>query len=125
MNYLLSSSYTTIIEGSRISPKSAFDNINHDMHKIVVFGYPNITPEKLLSDIRNHEKSEEWKTEVHENWTKDLNDTEMLDLINEQIENSKKYQQDCKKLGIEFIDTSSDREKKLNDFVKNIYTFLS
>ncbi len=125
MNYLLSSSYITIVEGSRISPKRAFDNINQDMHKIVVFGYPNIKPEQLLSNIRNHENSDEWKTETHENWTQQLDDTEMLPLLREQIENSKKYQKDCEKLGIDFIDTSIDRDKKLDDFVKNILTFLS
>lgn len=53
-------------------------------------------------------------------WTNEKSDEELLDLIELDIEYSKQVEEECKKLGIKYYDTTYDRDQVLNKIVEEI-----
>jgi hypothetical protein len=61
-----------------------------------VFGYPNATPRDRLARVREFDVA---------NWTNDMTDEELLETFAFLIEESKRLQDICGRLGIPFVDT--------------------
>lgn len=101
--------YIKVVDTVDFNPKdcNAFDNAI-----IICLGYPNITKEEAIAN---------WKKYDTENdWTKNKNDEELLKHAEKEIKNSKILENECKKYNIKFIDTSSNRDKKLNELLDYI-----
>jgi hypothetical protein len=106
-----------VMEGVHMDTQTAFDKIDHNNTRIVVLGYPNISPQEMLAAVRKNDEAKDWSAETSD---KDL----LWELRDYGTEKSKKLQKQCEKLGIKFIDTGSDRVRKLEEFVNDLEAFL-
>lgn len=95
-----------------ITPKDFYENIDKEKCEIYFFGYPNISVEEKFKEIR------EFDTEY--DWTNKCDDNIVIEHIKLYIEISKWLQSECKKYNLPFIDISNDREKIIEEFVKEI-----
>ena len=115
INYILSyykfankydTEYIKLIDTVDFEPKdfNLFDN-----SIMICLGYPSITPEEVVKNWRKYD------TEL--DWTHKKSNDELIEIATSEIENSKKLQSECQKHNIKFIDTSFDRNNKLNELV--------
>ena len=75
----------------------------------ICLGYPNLTEEQVLNN---------WKKYDTENdWTKNKSVEELLVIAKKHIKDSKYLEKECEKYNIKFIDTSYDRDNKLNGLI--------
>ena len=81
-----------------------------DKFEIVVLGYPRLTPQEVLSNVRKYEGKFDY--------TRALTDEELLKTISRHVEYSKNFEAECKKLGLAFFDTSYNRDEVLNGIIK-------
>jgi len=106
-----------VVEGCQIRIDTIHKLMDHDNFKIVALGYPNQTPESMLAEIRKHDTENDWSAGA--------DDEKLLWELDEYgVQRSQEILERCKELGITFIDTGTDRDKKLQDFVDNLETFL-
>lgn len=94
-----------IIDVEVLSPSFARELVNDDESIVIYMGYPSITPEEKLQQIRKYD------TEF--DWTRGLEDEELLEFISANIETSKRLQEEAKEEGFIFIDTSYNREETI------------
>ena len=106
-----------VMEGCQMDLQTAFDSIDHENVKIVVLGYPGLSPEEALAGIRKNDKYYDWSL-------KESDERMLWELREYGIEKSKCLLSQCETLGIKFIDVGRNRAKKLEEFVKNLETFL-
>lgn len=87
------------------------DNINRFRYNniIIVFGYPNITPQQCLENFSKYDTIDDWTFSEPEWRLKILADT--------YVDDSKKYEQKCKELKVKFVDTSDNRNEVLKDLL--------
>lgn len=104
-----------IFDGMSIPLEEVSKYSNHDTI-VLVFGYPDITIEEGLSNVRKYDKQNDW-TYVEP-------DYRIRMLFNNCIKESKEQQEKCKELGIKFVDTSKNREEVLKDLFEWIKTEL-
>lgn len=97
-----------IIDLEIMSPQFAKENLDTDESEVIYIGYPSITPEEKLNQIR--------KYDTKFDWTRNLSDEEALSLFDNHIKTSKRLQEEAQKYGFEFIDTSFERESKVKEF---------
>ncbi len=95
-----------------ITPKDYYENIDKDCCEIYFFGYPNITVLEKFNEIR--------KFDTVYDWTSQKEDETVLAHIKDYIEISKWLKEECDKYNLPFIDISHNREKVIDEFVKNI-----
>lgn len=86
-----------VIEGFRLPLEDLHAKYPHLQY--FVFGYPTATPEEKLAKCREVDVT---------NWTNEMTDEELLKEFAFQIEESKRLQEVCSKLGIPFFDTSEE-----------------
>lgn len=79
-------------------------------HTIVVVWYPDISPADKIQAIRQYDASD-----IH--WTYVLEQTELARQVDRFIDISKQFAAKAKLLWVQFIDTSIDYEKMIDDFV--------
>ena len=101
--------YIKVIDTVDFGPKDSklFEN-----SIMICLGYPNITPEEVVSNWRKYD------TEL--DWTFKKSDEELIEIASEEIKNSKRLQEECKNYNVKFIDTSYERNnvlKELLDYV--------
>lgn len=101
-----------VVEGWHMHPDSAVKLINRDLFDIVVLGYPQLTPEEAFKIVR--------QTEKQTDYTANMSDEHLADLLFRHIEHSKQFQNDCSKLGLNFVDTSYNRQEVLNNLLKRL-----
>jgi len=65
-----------------------------------IIGNNTITPQDKVNNLRDFTSNNEW--------TADLDDTQILDLAKELISQSKQLKQSCERFNIQYFDTSSD-----------------
>lgn len=92
-----------VIEGTNFLPKYLNQFNNDPKVRIVFLGFPTVTSEKKYLDIKNLSSPDD-------DWTRDLSDTELKELVNEFIGISKYFRDECKKYDIQFFDTSENME---------------
>lgn len=101
-----------IIDSAHILPKDILPYLDKEKWQIYFMGYPNITPNEKLQQIRRYDGDK--------CWTKNFNDEKMIELIHGLIRISKEIEEDCKKNKIEFIDTSKNFEKVIVEKINEI-----
>lgn len=84
--------------------------LNEDESSIVYLGYPNISIDEKMRQIREHDTKFDW--------TRNITDDELKEIVNRNIQTSKKIQEDAKANNYIFLDTSYDRENVFNNFIK-------
>ena len=67
---------------------------------IIYLGYPGLTPQEKLVQIRTHQRKQDW--------TVDTEDQEMHFILGDFIRESRIMAQQCKDLGLSFFDTGLD-----------------
>lgn len=95
-----------------ITPKDYFENVDKNYCDIYFLGYPNITVEEKLKEIR--------KFDTQYDWTSKREDDIVREHLKDYIDISKYFQDECKKYQLPFVDISHNREKVIDDLVKNI-----
>lgn len=96
-----------VIEGFRLPLEDAYKKYPHLQY--VVFGYPTASPQERLAQCR--------KFDVH-NWTNAMSDEELLKDFTFLIEESRRLQELCKKLGIPFFDISEEYWENIHAALK-------
>lgn len=98
-----------VINGFQLSPNtiSKFSKVE-DM--IVIFlGMSDVTKEELLANIKS--------TQEEGDWTLKYTDEQMLKTCQKLIDRSINIKKQCEQYGFMYYDTSTDREKTLNEIV--------
>jgi len=93
-------------------PKKAYHLFNKENTILLFLGTPKQSIEENFNEIR--------KYETKKDWTYDQSDEYILNHSKHWIPISKKYEKECKKLNIWYVDTSYNREKILSDTLKEI-----
>ncbi len=101
-----------LIDLYQIYPKDLI-NIVDDNFVVVYLGYPNIEPQQKLKQIKQHARQKDW--------TNDVSDEEMIDILKLFIKENKIMYQQCLELGIPFFDTSQNFTKELSKAKEYIY----
>lgn len=101
--------YVKVIDTVDFGPKDSklFEN-----SIMICLGYPNITPEEVVSNWRKYD------TEL--DWTFKKTDEELIEIALEEIKNSKRLQEECKNYNVKFIDTSYERNNILKELLEEV-----
>ena len=97
MNYL--------IDLYNIYPKDLQPILDDNM-VVVYLGYPHVDPHQKLEDIKKYARSKDW--------TNDVSDEEMLEIVKLFIKENKAMYEQCIELDIPFFDTATNFQKQLN-----------
>lgn len=106
---------TVIYEGCYLWPADAVRMFDPKRFKIVAIGYPNMTIEQKMADVRKYDKDSP---------AQKRSDERLHEYIRIAIENSRVMERECKKYNIPFIDTSYDYRGEIKKFVDNSLEFL-
>lgn len=79
---------------------------------VIFLGYSKISVGEMVKRIREND--------LENYWTSKKSDEEIIKETYDNIEFSKHIEEECKKYGIKYYDTSNDREKVLNDILNDI-----
>lgn len=101
-----------IIDLEVLNPSFAKAMINADESTAIYMGYPSITPEEKLQQMRKYDSKFDW--------TRNLSDEELIKLLTTHIETSRKLQEEATNHGFEFIDTSFNREEVIRESIERM-----
>lgn len=101
-----------IIDLEVLDPSFARTMINDDESTAIYMGYPSITPEEKLKQMREYDSKYDW--------TRTLSDEELIKLLTFHIEESKRLQEKAVQHGFEFIDTSFNREETIRESIEKM-----
>lgn len=104
--------YSFVMEGCETSVKDCKEIYDNEDNLIYVLAQKDITPEKMASDIKKYDTEKDWTYEMSYN--------ELIKYCTNSIQKAKIIYEECKKYGLKFFDTSVNREKVLNDIMKDI-----
>lgn len=102
--------FNYIFDSCDVSVSNAVKYFSSDDVIVIYMGYSNINEYEALRNYRKFEQTDDW--------TVKRTDEELLIHAREWINNSKKFNIECEKMGIQYIDTSFNREqviKKLKE----------
>lgn len=100
-----------ILEANDISVEKAIEYFRKDFD-IYCLGMPNETVENLAYQIRENDEESDW--------TNYLGDNRLKTICKQVIQNSKNDRAKCEKYGINFFDTSGNRNEKVSQIIKEI-----
>lgn len=89
-----------IIDSAHIMPNDIIKYLDREKWDIYFIGYTIISKEEKFELIRKYDKQT--------SWTNKRTDEELLDIIGQLIDISKKIEEECKQLDITYIDTSNN-----------------
>lgn len=95
------------IEGVHLTPTNLAQFKNQKDISMIFLGYADADPNEKLDYIRKHMSPHDWLA--------DRSDKYVLSVIEHLIEVSKKFRDDCERLGLKYIETSDRFEDALND----------
>lgn len=102
-----------VVETCDMTPAMAKEIFGKRKDIIILFlGYPNISTKEKFEQLR------EYETEC--DWTYGQTDEHMLNHTQDNIELSKKWERECAELGLQFIDTSRDRDRVLDEVMTDL-----
>ena len=87
-----------IIDSAHIMPNDIIKYLDTDKWDIYFLGYPNITKEDKISEIKKY---------VRGGWTSKRSEEELLKIFDELISISKEIKNECETNNIKFIDVSN------------------
>lgn len=101
-----------IIEGCEMQIKKCLDLFGNEDNLIYVLGQIDITPKDMADNIV--------KYDTQDDWTRRYEYKELLAYCEDSINKAKALKKECIQYGLQFFDTAKDREKVLNDIMKDI-----
>lgn len=104
--------YKLAIDLLEITPEDFVNFIDNKYVDIYFFGTPNLTPKENFERIRKYDTEDEY--------TYYLSNEELLKRCERFIDISKFLEKECKKYNLPFIDTSYNREEKIDEVVNCI-----
>ncbi len=108
--------FNYIIDTCDISPEKANELFYRDDTLIIFLGYPHQTEKEHLIQIKKYEKETDWTYGQTEEYMKGH--------AKHWTSRSKYFEHTCKELGIWFVDTSFNREKVLEETMRQIETLI-
>ena len=99
-----------ILDSAHILPQDIVPYIDLEKWDVYYLGYPNMSPEEKLKEVRTHIKG---------GWVAKKSDEELLVIFDKLINISKEMQDYCLANNIEFIDTSNKYIKDIKRNKKN------
>ena len=99
-----------IIDTCNISPEKAKELFNKENTQIIFLGFPRLTEEEHLEEIK--------KYETEKDWTYSKTSEFMKQHVRYWVNKSKEFEEECRNLNIWFVDTSFHRERKLKEIMK-------
>lgn len=100
-----------LLDTYHLVPEDYIKFINTDKCAIFFVGYPDISPQEKLKEMRTFDKREENRI---------LTDTQLLKKLERHIDESIYLEEECKKYHLPFINTSYERDKVINDSIDKI-----
>lgn len=100
-----------LLDTYHLVPEDYIKFINTDKCDIFFVGYPNISPQEKLKEMRTFDKREENRI---------LTDSELLENLKKKIDESIYMERECKKYNLPFINTSYERDKVINNSINEI-----
>lgn len=100
-----------VIEGFHITLADA-KKLFGDKCEIIVLGYPQLTGEQVFANVRKYEGEFDY--------TRAISDDELLKIVSRHVKYSKNLEKECKDLGLNFYDTSYNRENILNKIIDKL-----
>lgn len=104
---------SNIIDIETLSPEFAKELIDPNESFIIYLGYPSLTSEEKVAQIREHDTKFDW--------TRNLSDDELKEMVEGHIQKSKTLQAEAQKFGYTFIDTSYNREETISQFIEELF----
>lgn len=104
--------YGYVMEGCETSVKDCKELYDNGNNLIYVLAQIDIEPEKMAKNMKRYD--------TERDWTYKMSDKECLEYCTRSIEKAKIIEQECKQYGLKFYDTSKDREKVLEEIMKDI-----
>lgn len=89
-----------VLEGFHIRPADVHRHLDPSRWQILFMGYPAVKVDDMVRRIRGFARVQDW--------TEELDDRALSALIARYIKESQSIQDDCKKFGLRFVDTSFD-----------------
>lgn len=107
---------TVIYEDAYLTPWQAVRIFDKKRFKIVAIGYPNADIHQKMADIRQFDGASPANRK---------DDAALQRMITNLVNNSRRLAHDAEKLGIPFIDTSTNYHGEINKFTDNVLNFLA
>lgn len=104
--------FNYIFDSCDVSVINALKYFSGENIFIIFLGYGKLSKYEVLDNYRKYEKVNDW--------TSSRSDAELLEHAENWINNSKIFEEECKKYNVMYVDTSVDREKVLNNILKLI-----
>lgn len=102
-----------LVDGDMLLPKYIGELANEIEHiKVCYLGYVHVNPEEKLQSIRKYKGPN--------NWTKDLSDKKILELVERGIELSSYLEKEALEYGFRYFDTSSN----FTDVIDKAFNYL-
>lgn len=97
-----------VIEGTNFLPELLYEVKDVPYLRICFLGFPNVEEETKFNLMRANEHK-------GNNWTSEMSDKELMDLVIYLKSLSIEFEKDCKKFGFEFFDTSKNFENVIKE----------
>ena len=104
-----------LLDTYHLIPEDYIEFINTNKCDIFFVGYPNISPQEKLKEMRTFDKREENRI---------LTDTQLLKNLKKKIDESIYIERECKKYNLPFINTSYERDKVINNSINEIVSCI-
>ena len=104
--------YGYILESAQLHPLLIKQKLDFEKTKVICLGYGDMSIDDIVKQCI--------KYDTKENWSYNLPKEELQKHAKYWFECNQIYKTECPKYGIEYIDTSKDREKTLNSIVEHI-----
>ena len=101
-----------ILESGQLQPKLVKELISSENTKVICLGHGKLTKKDIIELCRKNDKEEDW--------TYDISDEELEKYAEKWSKMNEKLREDCPKYGIEYIDTSKNRNKILIDILEKL-----
>lgn len=100
-----------VLDLYQIYPSDILTAYNKDSHIVVYLGYPSLTGEEKLVDVRKYARDKDW--------TKNACDEELIGILNLFIDEGKRMAKQCKDEGLSFFDTGEN----FDDVLESAYEY--
>lgn len=116
INTMIEDEEQLLLDTYHLVPKDYIKFINTDKCAIFFVGYPDISPQEKLKEMRTFDKREENRI---------LTDDELLENLKKKIDESNYLERECKKYDLPFINTSYERMSVINNWINDIRELYS
>lgn len=106
-----------VLEGTDTSVSDCNELFNNDDNIIYYLGPIDITPIEFAKKIKDNDTDFDW--------TKNFSMDELVELCEKYIKRAKEYKKQCEIYGINFVDTSKNRDQVLQQVVQDIEKQIS